>query len=249
MKSRRSVLLCALCVLCVSVMAERPEFLTATDKLRAVFFANTFPKPPKETRAGLTQMLATLPTDSDLFALRAHEDERQLDFTAAEEDWKRSAQFAKDKSAAQIALADFYHRRNRGAEEVLALSLAATQEAYRRIQDVIAAQALPATLATTHYKAWIAKFPKESAVKRQFFEYLVAQKQFTEAEALLASYKDDEIFPVQGRASLALARGSAGGAAAVYNKAFQPLWPDELDRKSTRLNSSHIQKSRMPSSA
>ena len=27
------------------------------------------------------------------------------------------------------------------------------------------------------------------------------------------------------------------------------LWPEHLDRKSTRLNSSHIQKSRMPSSA
>ena len=27
------------------------------------------------------------------------------------------------------------------------------------------------------------------------------------------------------------------------------LWPTERDRKSTRLNSSHIQKSRMPSSA
>ena len=36
---------------------------------------------------------------------------------------------------------------------------------------------------------------------------------------------------------------------AKYNKSHACLTPNPLDRKSTRLNSSHIQKSRMPSSA
>ena len=56
-----------------------------------------------------------------------------------------------------------------------------------------------------------------------------------------------------GQAGLASKRGQAGPGAGVGNQAAAPLLAvgpaDPLDRKSTRLNSSHIQKSRMPSSA
>ena len=38
-------------------------------------------------------------------------------------------------------------------------------------------------------------------------------------------------------------------AVAFWSLSWLPLWHTDLDRKSTRLNSSHIQKSRMPSSA
>ena len=225
MKLLRSALLV---VLAVTVVAQRPDFLPSNDRLRAVSYLNTLPKPPKETRALLSPMITATPTDADLLALRGREAERQLDFVAAEADWKSHALAARDKAAGQIALADFYHRRNRGADEVQALAGAATQEAYARIQQVIEAQSLPAALAITHFRAWIARFPQEAGVKRRFFQFLLTQKQFTEAEQLLTAYKHDEVFPVQGRASLALARGSAGGAAAVYDRAFQPLWPAEL---------------------
>ena len=43
---------------------------------------------------------------------------------------------------------------------------------------------------------------------------------------------------------------AAGGRVVKFmGDAFLAVWPGARDRKSTRLNSSHIQKSRMPSSA
>jgi len=52
-----------------------------------------------------------------LYFLRALEGEQQLDFTAAEADWKSFAEKSADKAAAQLSLADFYHRRLQPLEE------------------------------------------------------------------------------------------------------------------------------------
>src|SRR5260370_32206009 len=53
------------------------------------------------------------------------EDEQQLDFTAAEGDWKSFAEKSEDKVAGQLSLADFYHRRLRPLDEIKVLSAAA----------------------------------------------------------------------------------------------------------------------------
>ncbi len=47
---------------------------------------------------------------------------RQLDFTAAESDWKAYVDNSSDKISAQLALADFYHHRLRSADEIKILS-------------------------------------------------------------------------------------------------------------------------------
>jgi len=85
-----------------------------------------FPKPPREARPALSQFIEKQPKAGELYSLRALEDEQQLDFKAAEEDWKFYAENAEDKSSARIALADFYHRRLRPQDEISALSLIAT---------------------------------------------------------------------------------------------------------------------------
>src|SRR5258708_20302015 len=68
-----------------------------------------FRRPPSETRPALAELLKKQPGDAELYSLRALEDEQQLDFTAAEADWKSFAEKSTDKSAAQLLLADFYH--------------------------------------------------------------------------------------------------------------------------------------------
>src|SRR5258706_384050 len=45
---------------------------------------------------------------------------------------------------------------------------------------------------------------------------------------LSTRFSNDRLFPVSARASLAQARGSAGGAIAAYDRAFDPLWPEQL---------------------
>ena len=90
-------------------------------RLEAVFFrAVTLPtgaveirRPPKETRAELSKLIAASPSEANLYALRAREEELQLDFKAAETDWKKSAQLQD--------LADFYDRRIRPKDEIAVL--------------------------------------------------------------------------------------------------------------------------------
>src|SRR5215472_5721307 len=108
----------------LSALGELPAWIRnveSSSKLEAVFFrmmsvahgAVAFRRPPRETRPELTNLIKTQPGNADLYSLRALEDEQQLDFTAAETDWKAYRAHSSDEINAQFALADFYHRRLR----------------------------------------------------------------------------------------------------------------------------------------
>ena len=77
-------------------------------------------RPPAETRAALSDAILVKPAVGNLYRLRAHEDERALDFTAAEADWRKYSQL-QHNAAGYMALADYYHRREQAAQELRAL--------------------------------------------------------------------------------------------------------------------------------
>src|SRR5580658_1837036 len=120
----------------VAALGELPSWIRnidASTALEGVFFrmmslpngAVPFRQPPRETRPALGDLIQSQPHNADLYSLRALEDEQQLDFTAAESDWKAYADNAPDKISAQLVLADFYHRRLRPADEINRLGLVA----------------------------------------------------------------------------------------------------------------------------
>ncbi len=259
--SAQRLLLCAALVSLALSLAARAELarwvqdIDAVSALRAVFFRTvplpsgpvTVRRPPRETREELTKLLATKPTDADWLALRAREAEQQLDFTAAEADWKRQARSA----SGNLALADYYHRRNQPREEITALAAVATaasprserlvppsqQRSWRALERIFAlidAHALSADVSVKHYQTWMARYPKEAGVYHRFFTFLLARKDFAAAEKHIAAYQqafpDDRVFPVRARASLAHARGAEGEALALYEQSYDPLWPPELVR-------------------
>jgi tetratricopeptide (TPR) repeat protein/Flp pilus assembly protein TadD len=238
-------------------LARWVQDVEGAGRLEAIFFrAVSLPggpalvrRPPDETRAALSQLISAAPSDAELLSLRALEDEQQLDFAAAEADWKQYAQSVKDPAAGQLALADFYHRRLRPQDEVAALAAAAQAPspdserlvapaeqrswlAFERIFVLIGNQALPADLAADSYRKWMARYPQESSVAKRFFRFLLEQKRFADAEQHIAAYQksfpSDEVFPVSAHASLAQAKGSTAEALALYDRSFQPLWPPEL---------------------
>jgi len=209
----------------------------------------TVRREPAQTRASLTQLIAAAPNDAELYALRARAAEEQLDAAAAEGDWTQQAKLSADPGAGQLALADFYHRRLRPPEEVHALEAAAkapnlpaekflpvtNQRAWRTIQRLIAlvdAQALPVETGEEVYRLWIERYARRRGVYRQFFGYLLDKKQNAAADALVAEYAkafpSDTVFPTSARAALAESRGTPEQALAIYDQAFQPLWPAEL---------------------
>ena len=111
----------------VSAVAELPSWIRNIDASTAfegVFFrmmslpsgAVAFRRSPHETRSALGELIKSQPRNAELYSLRALEDEQQLDFTAAESDWKAYVENSSDKINAELALADFYHHNLRPAE-------------------------------------------------------------------------------------------------------------------------------------
>jgi predicted Zn-dependent protease len=243
----------------VSAFGELPSWirnLEASSAREAVFFrrmslpggAVAFRRPPRETRPGLSDLIQTQPRNPELYSLRALEDEQQLDFTAAESDWKSFVDNSFDQTEAQLALADFYHRRLRPADEIKTLSrvtnapIAAEKltppaqqrswQAFERIFSVVESQGLSKDVSAAQYRAWIARYPQEPSLYARFLQFLVAQKEYAAAGQLVADYRqrfpNDQVFPVKAKAMVEYHHGSAREGLAVYEQEFQPLWDPDL---------------------
>ena len=208
-----------------------------------------FRRPPSETRPAIGALITGQPKDADLYSLRALEDEQQLDFNAAEADWKKYVESTDAKLRAQITLADFYHRRVRPLDEIKALSVVANApadasetlvntteqqswRAFERIFGIIQDQGLGKEFSVTQYRAWLVRYPHEESLYARFLQFLVAQKDYVAATQLVADYQEqfprDEIFPVKAKAMLEYQRGSLQQGLAVYEQSFQPLWAPDL---------------------
>jgi tetratricopeptide (TPR) repeat protein len=244
----------------VSAVAELPSWIRNIDASTAfegVFFrmmslpsgAVAFRRSPHETRSALGELIKSQPRNAELYSLRALEDEQQLDFTAAESDWKAYVENSSDKINAELALADFYHHNLRPADEIKTLSLIANAppisaekltppaeqrswQAFERIFGVIAAQGMPKDVSIAQYRAWIARYPQEGSLYAQFLQFLVSEKEYSAATQLVADYHkqfpNDQIFPVRAKAMAEYRRGSVREGLNVYEQSFQPLWDPQL---------------------
>jgi Flp pilus assembly protein TadD len=233
------------------------EGITAGNRLEAVFFRNVLlpsgmvpvRRPPKETRPELTKLIGAAPNDAELYSLRALEAEQQLDFAAAEADWKKYTEAAADKGAARLAQADFYHRRLRSRDEFNVLTAASFEtgpasdkllpaalqrpwKTYQRSIDLVEDARLDPLLAVGQYTQWIARYPSENSLYRNYFAFLMAHELYEVAGSVIESYKKavpgDEEFPIEAMASLAAKTTSPARALEVYDRSFKPLWPDSL---------------------
>ncbi len=204
-----------------------------------------YPRPPREAQAEL----AKLPTaDPAVFALRARADEQALDEHAAEQDWIQYAAHL-NTPAAQLTLADFYARRLDTANETETLTrLAAlppdpaeqylapdkqlSWRVFNRLLTLLADQATPPARTRAAFDAFLTRYPKQPAVYTQALTFLLAQKDYAAAEALIARYRaavpDDQVFPLPAQASLLTQRDGPAAALALYDRSFQPLWPADL---------------------
>jgi tetratricopeptide (TPR) repeat protein len=208
-----------------------------------------FRKPPREALAALERLTATSGSDAALWQLRALEDEKALDFTAAERDWKTWVAKSSDKPAAELDLANFYARQLRPQDELAALKIVGESpaapgerwtepqhqrawQAWSRSLTVAQQFALPPAVSEAIYREWEQRYPDSIAVVRQEFDYLLRSGDFPAATALIARYQAafprDAVTPVQWQAELAAKRGSPQDGLAIYNRSFQPLWPEQL---------------------
>jgi cellulose synthase operon protein C len=219
-------------------------------------------RPPVEAKEQLGKAITAAPQQADLYALRAHEEERWLDTAGAEADWNRAAQVSSDKAAAFLDLAHFYQRRVEPQKQLQALLSAAGQPdkpserftapastasyaAFEEALKLCADANLGAESAIRVYQAWLDRWPKQSDLQARYFEYLIAQKRTADAQALLARHQqqfpDDQEFAVIATAELAGLTGGPRQELAAYDRQFSPLWPDSLaTRYYQLLESQHM---------
>lgn len=207
-----------------------------------------FRRSAREARPELNKIIGANPSQAALYSLRAMEDEQAQDFTAAEQDWKTWSQKADDKAGATLDLADFYERRLRPHEELLALAtVGASQQpsaeivapsserawkAWDRSLTVINRYLLPRSESVRVYAGWEKRYPHERDVYQKELDFDLAGKDYSAADALITRYRsalpNDKEFPVEARASLESARTSPAAGAVVYETAFEPFWPASL---------------------
>ncbi len=250
-------LLAAVAGIAHAQLAEWVRHVESGSILRDAFFrtvslpsgAIRVERTPAETRAALSLLVGQSPGEASLYALRAHEAERQLDFISAEADWKRHAGLAADRTEWQLALADYYHRRLQPQEEVSALlgvgaAPSAAHErfipvneqrswtAFERILSTADAQAFPIGDRVRYLQAWQQRYPNERSVHQKLFNFLLESEQFTAARNILEEYTrtfpGDAVFPTQAEAALTRAEGSEETVLSFYEREFQPLWPQAL---------------------
>lgn len=238
-------------------LAEWVRYVESGSTLRDAFFrtvslpsgAIRVERTPAETRAALSLLVERSPGEADLYVLRAHEAERQLDFISAEADWKRYAELTADTAEGQLGLADYYQRRLRPREEVAALlnvggAPAAAHERFTPVNEQRSWKAFERTLATAeaqafasqdrvrYLQAWLERYPSEKSVHQKLFSFLLEGEQFTAARNAIEEYgrsfPADSVFPTQAEASLIRAEGSQETVFAFYEREFRPLWPQAL---------------------
>ncbi len=207
-----------------------------------------FRRPPRETVPALTALEQT-GKSAALYSLRALEEEQALDFDAAEHDWKTWAEQSSDPVAAHLDLADFYDRRLKPQEEIAALEFAGKapagpQErwtaieaqrswlAWERALKVAGQFALPRATVAEIYAGFLQRYPQQKSLYTCQLAFFLDGRDFPAASDLIAHYRSafpgDRVFPVQAEADLATRRGSPLDGLAVYERGFDPLWPQEL---------------------
>lgn len=229
----------------------------AGDMLETLFFrtvtfgANTvaWRKPPAETRPALDLAIRQANTASHLYALRARESEALLDIAAAEADWVRFVQAAPNKAEAWIEKANFHQRRAEPPKELAALLEAAkvpadkwdalraapSQAAWRALEraaKLAEAQLLPPADALNIWRAWRERYPKDAYPYRTAAAWMLARNRFDDHAALLNLYTQnfpaDSAWPLAQQAAAVRRRNQPAAAAQIYDRAFQPDWPDNL---------------------
>ena len=206
-----------------------------------------YPRPPKESQTQLATLIAAKP-DPDLYALRARADEQALDLPTAESDWKLYAE-KKATPQAQLELANFYSRRLQTEPEAAILRQVAAapipasetylspenQLAWRtniRLINLLNIQAVPEPELLAAYQSFEQHYPTQPSVYAHELQFLLDGRDYPQAEALITRYHQqnpaDITFPIRAHALIVLRRDGPDQALAVYDSAFQPLWPQDL---------------------
>ncbi len=237
--------------------ASQPSAAPATDATRAtpaelrdaLYATETFlgvptlvPRPFAEAEAAITALQAKYPADVRLLRYGAFLNERLGNIPRALQLMTRYANLRPEGTDGLRRLAAFYHGRGLYTEEVRTLqrlalltpSAAERQAVADRVSELVQKRALTGVDVADWYRQLIEQRPEDITFLKRYLERLVADDKADEALRALdmwqPKYPDEMRFFLELRARLYDRRGQRDAAVAVYDQAFDPLWPRAIAR-------------------
>ena len=215
--------------------AELRDALYATETFLGV--PTLVPRTFAEAEAAITALQARYPADVRLLRYGAFLNERLGNIPKALQLMTRYANLRPEGTDGLRRLAAFYHGRGLYNEEVRTLqrlalltpSAAERRAVADRVSELVQKRALTGVDVADWYRQLIERHPEDITFLKRYLERLVADDKADEALRALdmwqPKYPDERRFFLQLRARIYDRRGQRDAAVAVYDQAFDPLWP------------------------
>lgn len=220
--------------------AELRDALYATETFLGV--PTLVPRPFAEAEAAITALQSRYPADVRLLRYGAFLNERLGNIPRALQLMTRYANLRPESTDGVRRLAAFYHGRGLYSEEVRTLqrlalltpSAAERQAVADRVSGLVQKRALTGVDVADWYRQLIEQRPEDITFLKRYLERLVADDKADEALRALdmwqPKYPDEMRFFLELRARLYDRRGQRDVVVAVYDQAFDPLWPRAIVR-------------------
>ncbi|OLE55473.1 MAG: hypothetical protein AUG51_03165 [Acidobacteria bacterium 13_1_20CM_3_53_8] len=223
------------------VVDEQTALIESALYTRVEFFGAQalVPYPTAEARNRLVELKTKYPDEPQLYLKLSQLDEKLGRENEASGEIRIYVELEPDKMKALETLAAFSHRRAQfeGEAEALErmLEIAPPEkrvEIFRRLIELARPHLLQKYLAPAFYQKTLAQNPSAFEIIEQYIQKLSDERNYQEALKVLREYKEHfpqkQVYLIETETSILDAMGEEREAEAVFTKAFDPFWPDEL---------------------
>jgi tetratricopeptide (TPR) repeat protein/cytochrome c-type biogenesis protein CcmH/NrfG len=231
---------------------ERDAAIEAASFARTEFFGAQalVPYPTAEARNRLASVLEKYPNEPQVSLRLSRLDEKLGRFEESERELQSYVELQPDKQEALETLASFFDRRAQFEKEAATFErlldiVPAEQSAqiFGRLIELARTHRLESYLKPEFYEKYIAKDAASFEIIEQLLDKLTEEKNYTEALQTLRQYKDHyperRSYLLEKEVSILVAMKRDVEAEGVYQKAFDPFWPQDASERFYSFLSDH----------
>jgi tetratricopeptide (TPR) repeat protein len=226
------------------VRDEKEAAIEAASFARAEFFGAQalVAYPWAEARNRLADILGKYPNEPQIYLRLSELDEKLGRFGESERELQTFVELQPDKLEALVTLASFQDRRGQFEKEAATfehlLAVASPEkraQIFERLIDLARTHGLENYLKPDFYREYIAQGVAVFEIIEQLLDKLIEEGNYPEALKVLRQYKDHyperQSYLLEKEVSILVSMKRDAEAESVYQKAFDPFWPDEMTSK------------------
>jgi tetratricopeptide (TPR) repeat protein len=226
------------------VTDEKEAAIESASFARTEFFGAQalVPYPTAEARNRLAVLLEKYPNESQVVLRLSQLDEKLGRFEESEKELQTFVELQPNKLSALATLASYFDRRAQFEKEAEAiermLGVAPPErqaQIFGQLIELARVHGLENYLEPEFYQKYIAQGAAVFEIIEQLLDKLVEEKNYPEALKVLRQYKDRfperQSYLLEKEVSILVAMKKGKDAESVYQKAFDPFWPQEMSQQ------------------